>query len=388
MNHSENTPTDSPADTQRDASLDQPESLDTLTQAAQVVLSMVKIQGPPTLTPLTGGKNNRVYRVDVPKGSLVLKVYFQHPKDTRDRMDAEFSFIKHVWNMGLRTLPQPVARLPLRQFALYTHLQGRPFAPGDVTREHVGQAAAFVHAINTRRDEFAGQNNTHSDLITEERPVIAHASDACFTLAHHLGSIEQRLSRLIALPANDKIDEEALAFVQGELTTAWKKNVATFRSQVQKNQMDLHQPVDEGDRVLSPSDFGFHNAIHQDDGSASFIDFEYAGWDDPAKLICDFFTQVAVPVPVEWMESFIDQFTACLHDAQDVRRRVEMLLPLYRVKWCAMTLGDFIPETADRRAFAKQQPTEQPEATQSNSHNEAHKETQLQKARQLLAAIN
>ena len=36
-------------------------------------------------------------------------------------------------------------------------------------------------------------------------------------------------------------------------------------------------------RCLSPSDFGFHNALLEATGKLRFVDFEYAGWDDPAK---------------------------------------------------------------------------------------------------------
>lgn len=354
---------------------DQGESIEMLTQATAVVLSMVKIQGPPTLSALTGGANNRVYRVDVPKGSLVLKVYFEHPKDKRDRMDAEFSFLKHVWNMGIRCVPQPVARLPLRQLALYTFIKGKPFAAGEVTAEHVAQAADFIHAVNIRRDEMAGQSLS-GDLITEERPVVAHASDACFTLAHHLGSIEQRLSRLIAMEVQDSLDEQAITFVQGDLSKVWKHAVSKFRTQVEQAGFDLHQPVDEGDRVLSPSDFGFHNAVLKDDGQVAFVDFEYAGWDDPAKLICDFFTQEAVPVSEDYLPLFMERFGSCLHGLEDVKKRVAMLMPLYQVKWSAMALNDFLPVSKERRAFAHQQ-----------SVGEKRKAIQLEKARQLLSRV-
>ena len=40
-------------------------------------------------------------------------------------------------------------------------------------------------------------------------------------------------------------------------------------------------------RVLSPSDFGFHNALRRPDGTIVFVDFEYFGWDDPAKMMAD-----------------------------------------------------------------------------------------------------
>ena len=40
-------------------------------------------------------------------------------------------------------------------------------------------------------------------------------------------------------------------------------------------------------RALSPSDFGLHNAMRDEDGRLRFIDFEYFGWDDPVKLVSD-----------------------------------------------------------------------------------------------------
>ena len=40
-------------------------------------------------------------------------------------------------------------------------------------------------------------------------------------------------------------------------------------------------------RMPSPSDFGFHNILCKD-GILNFVDFEYAGTDDIAKLLADF----------------------------------------------------------------------------------------------------
>ena len=59
-------------------------------------------------------------------------------------------------------------------------------------------------------------------------------------------------------------------------------------------------------RCLSPSDFGFHNAIRRASGELCFIDFEYAGQDDPAKMACDFLCQPEVPVPDACRERFLD----------------------------------------------------------------------------------
>jgi len=46
--------------------------------------------------------------------------------------------------------------------------------------------------------------------------------------------------------------------------------------------------ISNSNRILSPSDFGLHNTISEKK-KLYFLDFEYFGWDDPIKLICDFF---------------------------------------------------------------------------------------------------
>ena len=47
------------------------------------------------------------------------------------------------------------------------------------------------------------------------------------------------------------------------------------------------------------SDFGFHNALIDESGTVYLLDFEYAGWDDPAKLVCDFSNQPDMLLPEE-----------------------------------------------------------------------------------------
>ena len=43
--------------------------------------------------------------------------------------------------------------------------------------------------------------------------------------------------------------------------------------------------------------FLFKNNIIIKKGKIYFIDFEYSGWDDPAKLYCDFILQPKIQIP-------------------------------------------------------------------------------------------
>ena len=135
-------------------------------------------------------------------------------------------------------------------------------------------------------------------------------------------------------------------------------------------------PLRTDDRCLSPSDFGFHNAILANDGRLRFIDFEYAGWDDPSKLICDFFCQPAVPAPPQAFERFARAVVAEFPNPAIHLARARLLLPIYRVKWVCIMLNEFLPVGGSRRAFSG-----------TSVERDARKISQLAKAQAALAFV-
>lgn len=103
-----------------------------------------------------------------------------------------------------------------------------------------------------------------------------------------------------------------------------------------------------------------------------FIDFEYAGWDDPAKLVCDFFCQPQVPVDFKFWELFTNSLAASLGGETFLPLRAKMLLPAYQIKWCCIILNHFVKGGKARREFAR------------GADAEEAKAGQLAKARRLL----
>jgi hypothetical protein len=69
-------------------------------------------------------------------------------------------------------------------------------------------------------------------------------------------------------------------------------------------------------------------------------------------MVCDFFCQPEVPVPHELFAPFAAAVAADLDDPRREVRRIELLLPLYRIKWCLILLNDFLPVAGSRRRFA------------------------------------
>ena len=109
----------------------------------------------------------------------------------------------------------------------------------------------------------------------------------------------------------------------------------------QQEGLDLDEMLPQVDRILSPSDFGFHNVILTEQSGPRFIDFEYAGWDDPAKTAADFFFQPQIPAPKRYRKDFLN---ACLQHSEQDRiahhiRRAKILLPLIGLRWVRIVLN-------------------------------------------------
>jgi hypothetical protein len=296
--------------------------------------------GPAELVQLPGGRNNRVFRVDTGTGPFALKAYFSRPGDPRDRLDAEFRFCEFAWTRGVRAVPEPLARDDPARLGLYEFIDGRRVAPAEVGAGHVEAALALVRDLNA---------HAATDASAMALPV---GSEACFSLAAHLETVGQRIQRLNAIDPKQGVDRRAARFVAEILKPAWQGVERRVRRDAARAGIDAGAELPPSERCISPSDFGFHNALVERDGEIRFIDFEYAGWDHPAKLICDFFCQPAVPVPLEHLDRFADEVLACTDGPGRRRIEVDLLLDVYRLKWICILLNDFLPGGADRRGFA------------------------------------
>lgn len=288
------------------------------------------------LSRLAGGKNNQVFRLDMDAGPpLVLKCYFTDPRDPRDRLRAEWEFLQHAWSSGIRCVPEPLECDVAAHAGLYSFAKGRKLLASELRAAHIDAAIGFVLAFNAR-----------------PRAALAPGSEACFTLADHLATVERRVARLQQLDPEAPHVEKAQSFVSTRLLPAWHAVKSKLVADARAAAIPMEQVLASEDRCLSPSDFGFHNALIDDAGRLTFLDFEYAGTDDPAKLVSDFFCQPEVPVPLAYHGRFLARIADGFGLDEKGQSRCRMLLDTYRIKWTCIILNDFLPLGAARRAFA------------------------------------
>lgn len=288
---------------------------------------------------LPGGGNNRVHRLETAAGPLLLKEYFRHPGDERDRLAVEMAFSRFAWSHGLRTLPEPLAADTAHGLGMYQFVVGRRLAANEATADHVRQAAAFYRAVNEHR-------------ARPEAVELPPAAEACFSLTDHAACVTRRVSRLGSIEPSSALHETAALLVHRRIEPLWRDLQAALVAAAEAAGLTSDAVLPASQRRLSPSDFGFHNALLGADGQLRFLDFEYAGWDDPAKTVCDFFCQPAVPVDRRALAEFPAAITDSAAGAADVQARVRLLMPAYEVKWCCIMLNEFLPVGDSRRGFA------------------------------------
>ncbi len=306
------------------------------------VARMAKAAGithPSCLTPLEGGRNNRVWRLDAGGRSYLLKSYFKHAGDQRDRLAAEFAFMSYAWKCGSGQVSRPIARDRTASLGLYEYVYGRRLAPADVGDGFVAQALDFIRELN---------QSQHRSKATELR----EASEACLKISDHLSTVDRRVGLLERMEIPDRVSGEARSFVVKDLAPSWRRMRDMTDSQAKSRGIDTNRAAPRAEQCVSPSDFGAHNALLESGGRFRFIDFEYAGWDDPAKMICDFFCQPELPVSKAFYISFSQSVARLFPGSDTIAARTDLLLPAYRIKWCCILLNDFLHVGNRRRGFA------------------------------------
>lgn len=287
---------------------------------------------------IQAGRNSRVWRVEAASETYVVKEYFRHPADPRDRLSTEYGFLSFLQSQGITLVPKPIAQDPDSSYALYSYLPGAPVAT--IQSHHIEQAATFITQINRGKETAAGQK-------------LPLASEACLALFEHLERVKLRLSRLAEAvvsgedPGDNTLQTDVRALLANALWPTYYKIEQQIHTQLG---IKLEQVLPRSEQILSPSDFGFHNMLEAGE-QLYFLDFEYAGWDDPAKLLCDFVCQPQRPVSDEQGKAFAAYLSHLVYIEQ-AHARATLLLPLYRLKWCCILLNEFRSQDRQRREHA------------------------------------
>jgi hypothetical protein len=305
-----------------------------------------------------GGGNNRLYRVTAGQRHFALKEYPQRAGDARDRLGAEFGALQFFERCGIGDVPRPIAADRVSGFALYEWIDGA--AAADSSEVDVDAALAFIARVHECRNAPGAA-------------ALPLASEACLSPTDILEQVGRRFERLkdIALA------EPRLAEFLFEDYAPTAKAVETWsRREYSTAGWIFDHPIDPGERSLSPSDFGFHNAIRRADGRLTFVDFEHFGWDDPAKLVADFLLHPGMRLSAHCYERFRAGALRIYGENDAFASRLALVYPLYGLRWCMILLNEFLPERWEARR-----------RTGMHIDRNAATAGQLEKARQRISTV-
>ena len=299
---------------------------------ARRLLDCQGLTGEFDLEVLPGGRNNRVWRIRRDGTDFLLKKYYWAENDQRDRMGHEWDFLTYLRSIGCVRAPQAFEADRENRSALLEFVPGKAVALSEVGEVDVLSAGEFFSEMNAGRFSKTGL-------------ALPVASEACFSLAAHVATTERRIHRLEQIT-----DKTARAFVEDRLLPLWEKTRARILDKA-AGHGGMGKQLDSRERCLSPSDFGFHNAIRTPSGALRFVDFEYAGWDDPAKTIADFANQPDRLLEARLSGIFRDRALALFPESERLAARLRLLTPLYQIKWACICLNEFLPSGSHRRSF-------------------------------------
>jgi len=281
---------------------------------------------------ISGRGNSRIYKLTaVDDEQYALKMYPDSSLEGRTRLKNEFNAFRFLRANGFSSIPHAIRKEDNLNIGLYSWVGGQPVdVPG---HGDLSQAVEFVHWL-------------HDISKTSQYPADERATEACLSARGLVNQVDARFIRLQSVALN----HSALAeFLNRLFRPLWQDIVQNLFQTWPESSRE--KDLDSKYRILSPADFGFHNALKKN-GEITFIDFEYFGWDDPVKLAAEFLWHPAMELNAKlseiWKNSMLDIFRSdpCFEE------RLNAATPFYGLRWALIILNEFLSGFDERRRNA------------------------------------
>jgi len=286
---------------------------------------------------IAGGTNNRLYRLDTREGRALLVKHYQ--PDEWQRLDREFATLACLRRQRIGFVPRALLRDDAAALALYSLEAG---AVSDVTalRPDDGRAiAARAAALHTIVPGSAGCGPRR-------------AIGACFTLAGQIAGIERRLASFAEFAAG-AVESAAVRTLCREVDLSAEVQRLIAGVTARFDAADLTAPVAEQDRRLNSGDFGPHNLLLHAEAGITVLDWEWSGWDDPARMVMGFVAHAASEgLAPEAADAFLAAYAEARALPESEKARYERVGLLYDVEWVAVYSGVLTPAITAGKRFA------------------------------------
>lgn len=283
--------------------------------------------------------NNQIYQVSSGQQTkVVLKRYYQSSTDNRNRAQVEFGTLFLLNQHQFKQVPKAIYKHQGDAFAFYQCLDGS--VPNSSCHEKQVHLAKEISAFVQQLKRFHDSNNM------SEQPL---AADARQSFKDYFSKIDQRLSTIIAGCRDEPRLNAVKQFAIHRLLPFKAKLFSHVKGKIASLALSEAAEFSVVSQTLNPSDLGPHNMIESDAGQLFFIDFEYFGLDDPAKMLADLFhhAQEKLSHQACWFiyQNYIKEYP-------DIEIRFAIVNDLIAFEWLLIMLNVANPDALQRRLFA------------------------------------
>ncbi len=273
------------------------------------------------------GGNSRVYKLnDINNKSFILKEYPNKHLEVKPRLKNELRALNLLKN--LKNVPKIVSFNEELNVIVLNYIQGKKIYK--VTSKNISEAINFIEKLY----EMSKKNIKYypaTEACLNAKDLISQIDNRFENLKFiENKDLKQSLNKLIKL--NLKLKERAYKI--------WPKD-------------NININLSRKFLTFSPSDFGFHNAIINQNNSITFIDFEYFGLDDPVKLISDFLWHPAMSLNTNQKILFTKGFLKIFENDHSFKKRLNVAFSMYGLRWCLIILSKILKVNFEGKNLCK-----------------------------------
>jgi len=284
---------------------------------------------------IEGGMNNRLWKVIDQKGkSYLLKKYV---RDERDRLGHEYQGIKIMRDYGITSVPEAYWCDKEKLLAVYSFEGGIKKKPEELTSIEIVKMAGFLVKLK----KISGGKETRNFPLSV---------NPCLSLNDYLKNIN---SRLEGLNRNIVINNpRLLKYLRGvEIKPLFNQMIKKCLGS-KTDSGKLYKKISTSFLQLCPIDFGPHNMLISKNGKICFLDFEYFGMDDPARVLADFkWHEISEKISDDKKKLFRTTYLTGIHATKDFVCHLNLVEKIAEIDWMSIYLGSVSPKKINTRRF-------------------------------------
>lgn len=287
-------------------------------------------------TELDAGRNNRLFRLDLDGDPPLLGKFYG--RDPWGGLGREFATLAFLGARGFPGVPRALLRDDDFKYAVYSFEPGSTQGAERYTDADLVAAAAFAADLHAFGPEPGAS-------------ALPPTIECCVSVADQRTIIARRLGGFLAFAAGPTAPAEVRALGRAlDLPTEVDRLLARATADLAPD--DLARALPREAWRLNTGDFGPHNLLVRA-GGLTVVDLEWAGWDDPARLVMGFVSHPASAglTPVG-RATFLGAYARARALAPDEIARFARVGALYDVEWVAACASALTPEAVAIAAFA------------------------------------